>query len=890
MMKSWKNVFCLIGIVLATNLCPWGVWAQAKSTGTISVAQIEAEPGTQVDVPVTVTGFQDFAMFQFSFQYNPEPIIYIDVVNRHPALDGQTFLYGADQENGTIGVTFSGSDSGHTIPDGGVLFSLRFNFCADPLNCAQNDSRSEIIFDMSGDNYLAKPDFSSISLTFSDGSIYADPPLRILTLETVGSGSVAVDGSPYTEPIVVEEGTGLGLTATPSEDWMFQGWSGDLGGSENPTTITMDGHKDVTATFVPEEVIQYTITATAGANGSITPSGDVTVNKGDDQSFTITPNAGYHIDDVLVDGTSVGSVSEYTFTNVTDDHTIHATFAINQYTIAVSASPGAGGTASGGGTYNHGATVNLSASPNAGYNFVNWTEDGSEVSTDPAYSFTATASRTLVANFAEITYTLTFDVEDAAGNPISGATITLNGTTNPAGNYVFSGLAAGQYDYTVAKTNYQDYTGNVSVNDDTAVDVTLQLLTYTVTFGVTVGNGSLAATTDGTPISSGEAVDHGSDLLFTATPDAGYLVKEWKLNGSVVTDHTETTLALDAIDDDVNVTVAFEEIPPDMYTLTVTIAGSGSVNVNGDSYTEPVTVVEGTVLNLEAIAAEWWDFDEWTGDVSKNGNTLVVTMNADREITATFTRQQFTLTINTSGNGSVKVDGTTYTDVLTINGGETVALLAEPDPYWQFDNWAGDLSGDENPKDLLINGHKEVTAHFSLPEYTLTVNIIGNGDVTIGGDGYTVPVTVAAGTTLNLEALPDAGHEFAGWSGDTVYLDHPDARRVTLTMPPYNIDLTAQFIEDDDTYVNPELTHGRKAIFRTYPNPTQGLLVIEAEHMVLSAPIEVNLYSLCGNLVMSTSLLAQEKQLIDISGLRPGLYMLEIRLPEKNSVHRIMKQ
>ena len=69
------------------------------------------------------------------------------------------------------------------------------------------------------------------------------------------------------------------------------------------------------------------ITATAGDNGRITPTGDVAVPKGESKTFTITPDSGYHIKDVLVDGKSIGAVSTYTFENVVDNHTIHATFA-----------------------------------------------------------------------------------------------------------------------------------------------------------------------------------------------------------------------------------------------------------------------------------------------------------------------------------------------------------------------------------------------------------------------------------------------------------------------------------------------------------------------------------------------------------------------------------
>lgn len=69
------------------------------------------------------------------------------------------------------------------------------------------------------------------------------------------------------------------------------------------------------------------ITAKAGANGTITPSGNVTVKAGADQAFAIQPNSGYTVSKVLVDGTDVGAVTSYTFKNVTANHTIEVVFA-----------------------------------------------------------------------------------------------------------------------------------------------------------------------------------------------------------------------------------------------------------------------------------------------------------------------------------------------------------------------------------------------------------------------------------------------------------------------------------------------------------------------------------------------------------------------------------
>jgi len=83
----------------------------------------------------------------------------------------------------------------------------------------------------------------------------------------------------------------------------------------------------------------HTITASAGANGTITPSGSVSVNNGSDQAFTITPNSGYHIDTVTADSVAALATSPYTFTNVTIDHTISTTFAADSAPVVTGGGP-----------------------------------------------------------------------------------------------------------------------------------------------------------------------------------------------------------------------------------------------------------------------------------------------------------------------------------------------------------------------------------------------------------------------------------------------------------------------------------------------------------------------------------------------------------------------
>lgn len=79
---------------------------------------------------------------------------------------------------------------------------------------------------------------------------------------------------------------------------------------------------------------QFTITATAGNGGKIAPTGATNVYKGTSKAFTITPNAGYHVDSLTVDGTAVNVVTEYTFSDVTANHTIAVTFAKDAVTVA----------------------------------------------------------------------------------------------------------------------------------------------------------------------------------------------------------------------------------------------------------------------------------------------------------------------------------------------------------------------------------------------------------------------------------------------------------------------------------------------------------------------------------------------------------------------------
>jgi M6 family metalloprotease-like protein len=136
-------------------------------------------------------------------------------------------------------------------------------------------------------------------------------------------------------------------------------------------------------------VPSYTISATAGAGGTIDPAGSVLVREGSDQTFTITPDTGFVITDVLVDSVSQGAIDTYAFTGVTEPHTIEANFTNLTYTVTPSVSGGNGtispDTAQ---TVNHGDNITFTFTPDAGFVVSQVLVGGVEVNPTPVSEYT----------------------------------------------------------------------------------------------------------------------------------------------------------------------------------------------------------------------------------------------------------------------------------------------------------------------------------------------------------------------------------------------------------------------------------------------------------------------------------------------------------------------
>lgn len=152
-----------------------------------------------------------------------------------------------------------------------------------------------------------------------------------------------------------------------------------------------------------EDINDYTIAASASEGGTISPEGDVTVYENCSQKFTFTPVPGYAVSSVIVDGNSVGAVSTYTFTDVTENHTIYVDFAVAPYTITASA--GSEGSISPSGTIAvvTGTSHTFTITPSAGYEIASVLIDGVSIGAVTSYKFSSVDSdHTIVALFSSL--------------------------------------------------------------------------------------------------------------------------------------------------------------------------------------------------------------------------------------------------------------------------------------------------------------------------------------------------------------------------------------------------------------------------------------------------------------------------------------------------------
>ena len=273
----------------------------------------------------------------------------------------------------------------------------------------------------------------------------------------------------------------------------------------------------------------YTITASSGTGGSISPSGSASVASGNSKTYTITANSGYKISDVTVDGASVGALSTYTFSNVKNAHTIKAAFAVDSYTITASAGTGGSISPSGSASVNSGSSKTFTITASSGYKIVDVKVDGSSVGALSSYTFSnLTSAHTLSATFASAASLSAGSAtlgDGGSGTLTSGTTKSGYGFTVSlpvTASYVSGTTVTASYNFTSAKTDSLEYVNGAwqfpinssSVTGARKIYIPVETTdgTYTITFTVRALDPQATALT-------------GSNVYLTSTKSVTITVK-----------------------------------------------------------------------------------------------------------------------------------------------------------------------------------------------------------------------------------------------------------------------------------------------------------------------------------------------------------------------------
>ncbi len=529
--------------------------------------------------------------------------------------------------------------------------------------------------------------------------------------------SITPDAGYHIKEVLVD-GSSVGVTST----YTFESVSADH-------TISAVFEKDI---------MKYTITSSFGANGSINPEGDIEVTEGDDKTFTITADSGYHIEDVVIDGESVGAKNSYTFEDVSANHTISASFKKDLATFKITSSAGSNGSISPKGEVDvlEGENQTFTITADSGYHIQDVLVDGESVGAKNSYTFeNVKANHIISATFEK--------------NPSDKFIITSShqgqGTIEPSGNVeVLKGESATFQMTPAAGYHIKDvmvddqsigaqdtYTfANVTSNHTISVVFEKDLLKYTITASAD-SNGSIKP--------SGElTVTEGENYTFEIVPDQGYHIKDVMVDNTSIGAQKMFTFESVTADHTINATFEKDIVK---HTITASSDDHGMISPKGN-----VEVVEGNDKTFTITADKGYHIKDVLVDgasVGAKSSYTFESVTADHTISATFEKDivKYTIKAVSGTHGSISPKG----NVKVVEGEDiTFNMTAEEGYHIKDVKINGDSIGAKSTytfKDVKMNHDISVTFQKDESNFELE-------------DGeYELPIRLMKASNLNEESM-----------------------------------------------------------------------------------------------------------------------------------------
>lgn len=268
--------------------------------------------------------------------------------------------------------------------------------------------------------------------------------------------------------------------------------------------------------------------------------------------------------------------------------------------------------------------------------------------------------------------------------------------------------------------------------------------------------------------------------------------------------------------------------------LSIINEGTGRVvtDPEGDSF------AEGSIVTLTALPWGNFQFDHWEGDYTGSENPASITMDVSKKITAVFIEKldsdEVNLFVNVKGEGNVILNPPNN----VYDRGTTVYITAVPDSAWKFSNWSGHLNSTSMTDSIIMDGDREITAHFERAQmFAIVPWIVGSGELILDPQGE----KYLEGTTVVLTAVPDEGWEFSSWGGALSGKQNPDSLVIDEQKP-----VMVTFVQS--TWIDFETVPLSYELKQNYPNPFNGYTTITFS-LEKEGEVSLEIFDIKGRLV-----------------------------------------
>lgn len=561
------------------------------------------------------------------------------------------------------------------------------------------------------------------------------------------------------------------ISAEANEGFVFVGWTlnGGWVSYDDEYTFTVTESGDYVANFVYGVEVSVVIDPEVG--GTVTGGGIFAA--GEDCTLTFTPtNEHFTFEGWMVDGEIVSFDNPYTFT-VTGNIVVEVAMSYDLFIITVAANPTAAGEVDGGGSFIWGESCTLTATENFGYDFVNWTLNGVEVSTDPEYTFTVTEAGDYVANFEDATLYMVLTM----ANPEEGGTTSGDDIFEAGDIATVSAVANAGYTFVnwtlegVVVSTDADYT--FTVTDDVLLVANFSHDLLYVAVDVTPAEGGYV-----NGVFPGGYFFYGHECVLEAIPFSGYSFSHWTMDGVYYDNNAITHLTVVAY------TEMVAHFTQNGYNISAVTNPYGAGTITGTG-----NFAYGATCTLNVTPSAGYTFENWTknGEVVSTTASYTFTVEESGYYVANLTQNTYTITVEADPAEAAYVFVQNAQNGQFVYGQQCTIRVATPNPgytflYWMLNN---NIVSYDMSYTFTVTGNAHFVAYFEADAYLITTSAVPSQGGTLTGEGI-----YDYGTSCTLTATPRNGYTFLRWTREGVTVSTDPTYTFTVTAPAHYV---AQF-------------------------------------------------------------------------------------------------